>query len=328
MKITILICVYILLIFSFSNQSFAIEPAIQSTPLTYQPLSGTVYRHMWCWSNSSITNNIGSARSDFYSFSTAPFGNPAKAVTYLYYSAHSDISSNTTNLRNFISEAHGKGFKVIFLDGDPNWVTSSANRVTAETVMDTMLNFNKNGTTNQRFDGVQYDVEPYVAPGWSTNSVVYWATFTTLLSNCQAKVNTYNLSYSPAIYFEVAIPRWYDTDALTVTSSDQCQDITDSVAIMDYVDDTTRLVNDAIGEINYADAHGKKVVVGVETQNISPGTSTFYQEGNSTMESRLGVAQNSFISHASFQGFAIHHYNTYKALNPVPVELSSFIVGE
>ena len=130
------------------------------------------------------------------------------------------------------------------------------------------------------------------------------------------------------MYFEVAIPRWYDSDASPVTSNVDCQNITDSVAIMDYVNTSTRIINDATTEINYADSIGKKVVIGVETGNISPSTSTFYGLGNPYMESQLTPVEAYYNSHASFQGIAIHHYNSYKMLNPVPVELSSFQTGE
>jgi hypothetical protein len=289
------------------------------------PLPAQSARYMWCWNNTAITNNTGSARSDFYSFCTAPFGNPSKAVKHLFYYAHTDISSNQANLRSFLSDAHSKGFKVIFLDGDAAWVTSSALRVYGESIMDSLISFNAGGTVTQRFDGVQYDVEPYGATGWSTNSETFWATFTTLLQNCQNKTNAYNTTYSPnSIYFEVAIPRWYDTDASPVTSSTQCQDICDSVAMMDYVDTATPLVNDAIGEINYADSIGKKVVVGVETQNVGYDATSFYEEYNAYMESVLTTAETTFKTHASYQGIAIHYYTSYIAMAAAPVELSDF----
>ena len=278
------------------------------------PLQANATRYLWSWSNTSITNNLGTARATFYSFCTAPFGNPANAVNYVYYYAHTDISSNTTNLRNFIADAHSKGLKVIFLDGDPNWVTSATNRLLGETVMDNVLNFNKAGSTTQRFDGVQFDVEPYLATGWSKKKAAFWSQFTTLLGNCQKKVNTYNASYTP-IYFEEAIPRWYDTDGDAVTSNTQVQNLTNSVAIMDYVDTVSSITTDALGEIIYADSIGKKVVVGVETMNIAPLTSTFYDEGNAIMETRLGQATPVFATHSSFWGIAIHDYANYRILN-------------
>ena len=286
-------------------------------------------RYMWSWSNTAITNNTGSARSDFYSFCTSPFGNPSKAVMNIYYYAHTDITSNKTNLRSFLSDAHSKGFKIIFLDGDAAWVTSSTLRVYGESVLDSLTAFNAGGTATQRFDGVQYDVEPYGATGWSTNSVVFWATFTTLLQNCQNKVNAYNATYSPnSIFFEVAIPRWYDTDGSPVTSSTQCQDICDSVAIMDYVDTATPLMNDAIGEINYADSIGKKVVVGVETMDVGYDPTSFFEEYNAYMESVIATSESTFKTHASYKGMAIHHYTSYIALAAVPVELSEFVISE
>ena len=286
-------------------------------PINYQFSINTISRYMWCWSNSSITNNIGTARSDLYNFCSAPFGDTTKAITYLYYYAHSDISGNVTNLRNFLSDAHSHGLKVLFLDGDPNWVTSSANRVYAENLVESVLSFNTAGSADQRFDGIQYDIEPYGLVGWSSNESTYWSTFMTLLTNCQSKISTYNANNSPAIYFEEAIPRWYDSDADPITSSDQIQSIIDSVAIMDYVNDSTSIINGASGEISYGDSHGKKVVIGVETQNITPATSTFYGLGNYAMEIQLATVNNTFSSHSSYQGIAIHQYNSYRNLfNP------------
>ncbi len=44
--------------------------------------------------------------------------------------------------------------------------------------------------------------------------------------------------------------------------------IVDYVAMMDYVDDETRIINDAQDEINYVNTFpGKKVIIGVETKD-------------------------------------------------------------
>ena len=93
---------------------------------------------------------------------------------------------------------------------------------------------------------------------------------------------------------------------------------------MDYVDTSTSIINDAITEITYADSIGKKVVVGVETQDIGFDSTSFFEEDNAYMESQLTTAGASFNSHTSFLGFVIHYYDSYKLLTVVPVELSDF----
>jgi hypothetical protein len=68
-------------------------------------------------------------------------------------------------------------------------------------------------------------------------------------------------------------------------------------------------------EIAYADAALKPnlILVGVETSNCSPGCGpkkvTFYEEGQSTMNTQLQVVATQFAGHRGFGGVAIHRYN-------------------
>jgi len=273
-------------------------------------------RAMWFWNSAAAIANTGTARTDVLSFCAAPFGKAERRVTHLYLYAHQQVTQSPAALGQFIAAAHAQGMQVYFLDGEATWAETTALRQYAEGVVDTLLSYNTASLPDERFDGIQYDVEPYLLSNWSTQKATYWNNYTTLLANCQTKVDTYNSATGAEVRFEACIPRWYDSDGDAVTSSEQVQDITDSIAIMDYVNTASRIIADATTEVSYADFLGKKAVVGVETLQIEPVTSTFYGQTNEAMEAQLAEVAAAFGAVSGFGGLAIHHYDSYRAMAP------------
>ncbi len=68
-------------------------------------------------------------------------------------------------------------------------------------------------------------------------------------------------------------------------------------------------------EIAYASSASRAnlILVGIETSNCSPGCGpkkvTFYEEGQSAMNSQVQVVATQFAGHSGFGGVAIHRYN-------------------
>jgi len=277
---------------------------------------GSPIRAMWVWDTSNIIYNIGTAKPDLFNFCSAPHSDSTKRITTIYLYARAHIINNKVNLRNFLSEAHSKGLKVDYLDGDPSWATSSGG-LNGEQTCDDVLNFNKGGSSNQRFDGIHFDVEPYGLTDWNTNKQAIWEEYLTLLTNCKAKIASYNASYSPSIQFSVDIPRAYDSDGDPITNHGQVQARVDYTTIMDYVDTYGSIKNDATNEIQTGPCF-----IGVETGDLAPysdgnpETTTFYQEGWKIMEGELDKVSAYFVSNypSNFLGIAIHHYNSYREL--------------
>jgi hypothetical protein len=281
------------------------------------PIPARCNRYMWTWTTSSITNNLGTAQSQFFSFCTAPFGDSSLAVKYIYYYADPDVNTNQANLRSFLSTAHSLGFTVLYLDGDATWAQNGSGMAQAEKLTGQVLTFNLGGTSTQRFDGIEYDIEPYSLSGWSSNKATYWGNYTTLLAICQASVNQYNSSTTPSIYFEVTIPYWYDNPSGPgggVTSNKAVQSIVDSVAILDYNISSTQIFSQATDQLTIGTTYNKKVVVGFETGNYVPSVETFYGLGVPYMEAVLTTCQSGFSKYSSFQGFVIEDYDTYTAM--------------
>jgi hypothetical protein len=226
-------------------------------------------------------------------------------------SLHSYIagdSAKRAKVRQFLKEAHTNGLKVEFLDGDPSW--AAANMAAGKKTIDYFYSFNKEAKDkDEKFDGVQYDVEPYLLSDWSdaNKKIEIWNGYIELMTYCQTKVDSLN----DDTYFGAAIPRWFDNNP-GVTYQKQLQDLIDYVAIMDYVDAANRLISDAGAEVAYASKIGKKVIVGVETQKIDPPTSTYYEEGWGNMEANIYETNEYFKTFSGYSGIAIHHYDYYK----------------
>lgn len=293
-------------------------------------LAGQVYaaeRAMWVWSMSEdiVLDDPPGSRAEFFNFCDSPHGNSNKKVTIVYLSSTSLskdlVSSYPEELRGFLAAAHSRGLKVECLDGDKSWATPE-NRNKGESRCDEILNFNKGSASDtERFDGIHYDVEPHglhYSKGdsydWDVDNAVIWPQYLTLLTNCQAKVNTYNASYAP-IKFGVDIAWWYDVDSYPGTPND-VQTRVDYVTLMDYRQTGTLIVDGVNTEINNGNALGKKVYIGVETAPAvlpDPQTVTFFEEGNTYMEEQLTYAHTNLSANASYGGAAIHYYEDVSA---------------
>ncbi len=283
-------------------------------------------RSMWVWGSTTSIIEYSSSRQTFYDFCANPPGmNDPNAIpgfprniNLVFMSAHRYVvgdSSMRAKLHSFLKDAHSHNLKVEYLDGDKTWATTNIS--SGKLYMDYLIKFNSEvSDPAERFDGVQYDVEPYLNSGWSDPSTRedIWNGFIELLTYCQAMVDSLN----DGTYFGVAVPRWYDSTTGWLNNKSgiyymrQLMDLVDYTAIMDYVDTSSRIIKDAGAEVLYADQIGKRVIVGVETQTVSPPTSTFYEEGWGNMESNLYDVDQYFNDHPGYDGIAIHHYDYYK----------------
>jgi hypothetical protein len=281
-------------------------------------LAAQAKRAMWVWSTHDIINEVNGARQALFDFCAEPPGSndaltvaeSSQPITVLYFYCHSYVNGDSTKkarLRDFLRDAHANGIEVEFLDGASDWATTGKSY--ALTYMDHALNFNAGGANDdERFDGIQYDVEPYLLVDWFT--VATWNSFMDLLSKCQAKVD----SVGGDLRFGAAIPRWYESNPGRSYLVDLINRV-DYVAVMNYTDVAKNMINDAANEIKIADSLGKKVVLGSETLLIDPASVTFAQEGWGNMEARLYELQLAYKNNASFAGIAVHDYKSYSAIS-------------
>jgi len=292
-------------------------------------------RALWVWSMAEkiVLDSPAGSKAEFFNFCDSPLGgDSSKKVTVVYLSSTSLskdlISSYPEEVRGFLAAAHSRGLKVECLDGSKKWATPPGSnddppgRKAGENRCDIILNFNKGGASDtERFDGIHYDVEPhglYYNKGdsydWDADNAVIWEQYLTLLTNCQAKVDAYNASYTD-IKFGVDIAWWYDVDSYPGTPND-VQTRVNYVTLMDYRQTGVLIADGAATELANGNILGKKVYIGVETAPAvppDPQTVTFFEEGNAEMETQLADAFSKVSANASFGGFAVHYYEDVSA---------------
>jgi hypothetical protein len=269
-------------------------------------------RASWVWSTGNIRGDA-SQQAAFFQFLAAPHGDASHAITTVFFDGM-DIKSfqdpaTVAGLKQFMIAAHAKGIKVDFLCGDPSWATP-AGQAEGTTLLSAILTYNHGSPPNARYDGFQYDVEPYTLPGWPSTDIENG-----LLALFDAS-NTLIHASGQHLKLAASIPRWFGNPDLNGLDR-KIIDRTDEIDVMDYVSNADHLVSDPADILDYASKMHKAVWIGVETGPLpdTPRT-TFYGVGNAAMEAVLSTALPSLEAQPSFRGYAIHHWATYQSLKP------------
>ena len=270
-------------------------------------------RSLWVWDTAAIRAG-GRPQQDFFRFLTAPHGVPANAIRAIYFDGLnvSQLADPavTRDLRRFLKTAHTRHLRVDFLTGDPHWATA-ARQPEGLAYIKAILDFNRGGATAaERFDGFQYDVEPYSLPDWPSPALRQG--LLDLLDRSRELIH----ASGHRLLLTAAIPRWFDQPQFGFLDQGVI-DRTDEVLIMDYVESPDRLVDDASGELDYAARVGKKVWVGVETGEVKDAPQTsFFDLGDTRLEAVLAAARPRLAARPAFAGYAIHHWAAYVTLKP------------
>ncbi|WP_157272579.1 Ig-like domain-containing protein [Paenibacillus daejeonensis] len=335
------------------NRTFSLEARATNAPGRYG-YSPTVYakvgtgtvepfvmpgqdRAMWIWEPESykLLLNSGS-RAVLESFiGDTTFDSAPVTTLYLAvgsYAGHRALEEQVEQLKSFMRWAHARNLQVhaLVAGGTSPAYMGAYERYHHHAVreMEQIVNYNLAVAPNERFDGINVDIEPYISPDFKDSSKFLQIEY---LNGLQKLIDRrdaagINLPFGPAI------PKWYDTsdqgaditwNGETKWLSEHIQDISDYISIMDYrdtADGTAGIIAGAVGEIAYAELIGKpgSVVVGVETLDIAnsgdPETITFWEEGRLHMETELDKVYTAFDPSPAFGGIAVHHYDSYRML--------------
>jgi len=241
-------------------------------------------------------------------------------VDTLYLSAYDLRSPMDDRYRQFNRLAHQQGISVHALAGDPRWGKPQYHHIPLDWVQE-VLRFNSTSSGPERFDGIHTDVEVYLlTKTWKEQPQILLGGYLDL----NAKIAQQILGRSVA--FGVDIPFWFDDDTsyrilwngAVKAPTQHVLDTVDTVTVMAYRnfaegdDGTLHLVS---LEMDYADRIGKPVVIGQETQqNLYPDYVTFGGTSCSVLYREMGKIRNTVGGRASFGGFALHHYESYRKL--------------
>ena len=296
-------------------------------------------RALWVWgmSHEIVNDDRPEDRNDFYSFVAAPHGNTNAAIRTIFLCAdHGVVTNYPTRLQEFIADAHSRGLKIEYLTGAPLWALTITNPVTGDPYhipgtheLIDVLQYNATARPEERFDGIQYDVEPYLLRrenghpydwGNPDDCALIWEQYITMLKRWQAMCDEHNEATNDDVRFGVAIPRWWDAEEAPPANHETVQDIVDYVAIMAYDTRGWNAIDHSRSEMNYAEGRSMdedttnrvvkpdSVYLGLETIDVTwkercdPSfydylfmhSSSFFKKGNESLEELVRDIENEF----------------------------------
>lgn len=317
-----------------------VEPTPTERKTSIVPVKpSSVLRALWVWDAGVITDGAG--RERFFEFCNS------KKIGMIYLEVGSAMGAGGAKvpvsdeaLAMFVGDAHARGMEVHALDGDANWAYRQNHSIPLNRLQ-RALDFNLSVGADERLDGFQFDIEPYVLPEFKTDE---WrdvlVEYLNLVSQMRDKVK----ESSPNFGLGFAIPFWWDVENTEVSEVDwqgvskpvayHLADVLNGlrggyIAIMDYRDFTggpDGSIRHASDEIEYVNKNAPDVTVfiGQETGDVKETPKiTFWQEGEDALEAAISELMSAFNRYSCFGGIAIHHYDSYRQLSgevapPIP----------
>ena len=272
-------------------------------------------RFSWVWKYDPV--NSREIRRDLLTFAEST------ALKTLFVYLGEDPITRTPQeyqdrLAEFLREAHARGIQIEALQGNPLWALK-ANHSLALNWVKGYLDFNKKRPLAEKIDGVSLDIEPYLTSEWETGDrEKLKSDFIELLSQLRRMVDD---SVHPELVegsfqLGVAIPVFYKREP---EFEEALLKQVDYAALMDYYDAAVDIIENARFHINLANRLGKKIVIGVETQDLvqmgqGKRRNTFFEEGWGEMEQEMKKVADDFCKEPGFGGLAIHCYDSYRLL--------------
>lgn len=277
-------------------------------------------RAIWTWEGESyaMLDEEGAAAQGIAFLKAKAIG-----TIYLYadaYRGRNLIASNPERYRRLLRRMHASGLKVYALLGSGYLNTERyvlpRHREEAVAMLKRVLDYNRAAALDERFDGINLDIEPHILAEWSTRKMELLANFVEMSDALMQvkRASGQNLPMGPAI------PFWLDGIQLDWKGqrkpvSQHVQDIYDFVALMDYrdhADGGDGLVSHAMDELTYGEAIGRPVMIGIETMPNALKKVSFHHLGEADLERELAATSRSVGRMRSFGGYVVHHYAAYR----------------
>src|SRR5918996_981286 len=311
------------------------------TPITVaasdaQSLASVQVRIDWeSWQTASFSGG-----NYVYNWNTSGLGNKTHAIEARATDTHGNV---TTTLINYVKTGTGTREPPTLKQTDRAmwlWETDAARLIESPGARNVLAHFMDDPALSShpvhtiylyadQYDGINIDIEPYVIGEWSSRAPSLQIQYFDMLDKMMQR----KVASGQNLNVGAAIPRWYDVapECTSVTwkgnakpCNQHVQDTLDYVSIMDYKDYAAGaggIITDGQNEINYGDTIGKKVIIGVETSQISargdPEVISFQEEGRTYMEGQLDQVYTAFGSSSSFLGIVVHHRDSYRRLPSV-----------
>ena len=293
-------------VFSILPTCLPAKPTEKASPQKWEGL--TPGNAVWIWETTKALINDPEERRRILAFCEKPPGGaPPVKTLFLYAGWKNYLKNNAEKFRGLLKEIHSQGMKVHYLDGTPEWAFN--HRHFALRKISRLANFNRGGDKIEQFDGIHFDVEPYLLKKWRNPEVVQ--SYKEHLSESIKAAHKANLPLG------IALPNFYDSRHDDLLES--VIKMVDYVALMNYKDNSTMMVDNARVEIEICARMDKPIWLGVETQKPTRRygvtmRETFFEDGYMKMEQELKVLKKEFATIDSVYGIAYHHLGSYREL--------------
>jgi tetratricopeptide (TPR) repeat protein len=242
---------------------------------------------------------------------------------YLYadaYNGENLLEAQPGLYRQFIARLHRRGMRAYALLGSAYLHTEAyvlpEHRDEALAMFQRVLAYNATAGSDERFDGVNLDIEPHILDQWPEQKSQLLRQFLDLGAALMAlkQASGQSLAVGPAI------PFWLDGIVLdwhgaTRPVSEHVLGIYDYAALMDYRDHALGrdgIVSNAADEMASAERMGKQLVIGVDVTPDEIQKVSFDHLAATDLERELALAARAFRHQRAFAGFAIHHFSAYR----------------
>ena len=240
-------------------------------------------------------------------------------IRVLFVGTDPALADHEDEYAELIGLAHSHGIRVFALAGKAVWAKKEHHEEALDR-LEQVLSFNERHP-ERRFDGIQFDIEPYTLPEFRGDAEAIGSQFVRLIAKAAGMIS----ERGHALELNVAIPFWYatgdppvvvDYDGVRKPLSHHLLDAADSVSIMAYRDSAEEQIAVARAELDYAAKVGKKAYIGAETgppdgEGI-PEQVTYYHQELWFFHEQLEAVRRHYAKHPAFAGVAIHSYDSFR----------------
>ena len=158
-------------------------------------------------------------------------------------------------LASFLAAAHGTSIDVVAVEGDPDMI-SNEGRANALERARALAAYNKGAAPQERLDGVQYDIEPYLGAGYAARSDVVWQLWAETLLQ---------LSTALGQQIDVVVPCWILESGAASGALEQLMPALNRLTIMAYRTDPSAIVSAAAPLLAWSSSRGLAAAVALES---------------------------------------------------------------
>ena len=239
------------------------------------------------------------------------------------------LTTYPTQLQGFLQLMHSYGIAVELLGDNQTWASSLTAAADAVSLCNAVAAFNAAApSTAHMLDGVQFDLEPHVLPGWTSNTGagkdpyndLYENAMLAIFRGCSAVFDNQatTLSWTAATFY----PRWA-SDMWTPILQER---LLDYVTFMNYYVSESVFTNGwgGTGGVSLLLAACNNTLPAVFAAELSnPATTptaltseTWWYNGTLPLENMLGNVADAYATAPGFMGLAVNEWVSYVYAQP------------